>query len=248
MIARFLMVVFAGVLTVIPALAGFTNEVFIQKRIYQPFFREIGEEDLSVGPLWVDRVPVTNAQFEKFVRQNPQWSKGAAPEIVASESYLKHWSKGRVPKKIADHPVVNVSWFAARQYCESQGKRLLTVAEWEAISDAQNPKNLALILEWYGQRNSIQTVKHAAANTFGLKGMHGLIWEWVEDYSSVIIGGDSRDSNETSASMFCGSGAMKAKDPNQYATFMRFAYRSSLKANYTGAILGFRCARDLVKE
>jgi hypothetical protein len=38
---------------------------------------------------------------------------------------------------------------------------------------------------------------------------------------------------------------MKAKDPSQYATFMRIAYRSSLQANSVGGMLGFRCARSL---
>lgn len=46
-------------------------------------------------------------------------------------------------------------------------------------------------------------------------------------------------------SRFCGAGAVTAADKNDYASFMRIAFRSSLKAGYTAGSLGFRCARDV---
>ncbi|MEK6555753.1 MAG: SUMF1/EgtB/PvdO family nonheme iron enzyme, partial [Bdellovibrionota bacterium] len=142
-------------------------------------------------------------------------------------------------------PVTNVSWFVARKFCESSNKRLLTTAEWEYVSNAQDSAVLGTVLEWYGKTNdTLKPVTQAKANAFGIVGMHGLIWEWVEDYSSAIMANDSRSSNEISSAMFCGSGSLKAKDPSQYATFMRFAHRSSLKADSTGRNLGFRCVRN----
>ena len=44
--------------------------------------------------------------------------------------------------------------------------------------------------------------------------------------------------------LFCGAGAVGAKNTTEYAAFMRQALRSSLKANNTTSSLGFRCARD----
>jgi sulfatase modifying factor 1 len=44
--------------------------------------------------------------------------------------------------------------------------------------------------------------------------------------------------------LFCGSGALGASSFDDYAAFMRYAFRSSLKAHYTVPNLGFRCAQD----
>jgi formylglycine-generating enzyme required for sulfatase activity len=42
----------------------------------------------------------------------------------------------------------------------------------------------------------------------------------------------------------CGAGALSGGDPSEYATFMRFALRSSLRADFALPNLGFRCAAD----
>jgi formylglycine-generating enzyme required for sulfatase activity len=44
--------------------------------------------------------------------------------------------------------------------------------------------------------------------------------------------------------LFCGAGSVGAKDPGNFAAFMRFGFRSSLRAGYTVHNLGFRCAKD----
>lgn len=226
--------------------------VAVPAGVYAPFFRDEGEKDRKIPALWVDRYPVTNREFAAFVREHPEWKKSRVKPLFARPGYLEHWTEDDAfPVGQTDRPVTNVSWFAARKFCESREQRLLTIAEWEYVSDARDPRNLALILEWYGKNDALTDVRSAAINVFGVAGIHGLIWEWVEDFSAAIIAGDSRNSGENSKSMFCGGGALKAKDPAQYATFMRFAHRSSLKANSVGRTLGFRCANttaDLQKE
>jgi formylglycine-generating enzyme len=224
--------------------ANAAPEVMVPRALYRPFFREKDEPDRILGPIWIDREPVTNQQYREFVKRNPEWRKSQVPKIFSAPTYLQSWrSDLEFPKGSSNHPVTEITWFAARKFCEEQGKRLPTVEEWEFSADGQNPKSIELILSWYGTSNKLSNVRSAPFNSLGVRGMHGLIWEWVEDFNSVIMAGDSRDSNDTSANLFCGAGALKAKDPAQYATFMRFAYRSSLKANYTGNVLGFRCVR-----
>jgi len=56
--------------------------------------------------------------------------------------------------------------------------------------------------------------------------------------------GESRGDSSLDQNLFCGSGAAGAVDPSDYAAFMRFAFRGSLKAVYTQANLGFRCASN----
>lgn len=233
-----------------PATADERAEVTLPKGLYEPFFRDQGEREKVIGPLAMDRDAVTNADFRNFVKANPQWRRSRVKRLFADDRYLNHWTGDlNFPKGSARHPVTHVSWFAARKYCEFEGKRLPTIAEWEYAADGLDPKNLEIVLQWYGDlKAKLQNVDRAAVNSRGMRGMHGQAWEWVEDFASVIMAGDSRSSNDTDKSMFCGAGSLKAKDPAQYATFMRFAHRSSLKAAITGATLGFRCVRDLERN
>lgn len=241
--------VFAPMLGMAKESYGQGQEIFIDRATYQPFFREKGETDKVVGPLFADKTSVTNIEFLDFLKKHPQWSKSKIQPIFTDAFYLAKWSGDfEFNKEITHHPVVRVSWFVARKYCASLGKRLPTVAEWEYLSDAQNPDHLQLILDWYAQSGSeLRPVGKRKKNKFGLYDMHGLIWELVEDFSSVILRGDSRGTNENSAANFCGAGSLNAKDPTEYATFMRYAFRSSLKGAYTSDNLGFRCVRDAKK-
>jgi formylglycine-generating enzyme required for sulfatase activity len=66
----------------------------------------------------IRRAPVTNAEYAEFV-----WATGhAAPD---------HWPNGQIPPELAQHPVVNVSWYDAEAYCQWGKCRLPTQAEWE---------------------------------------------------------------------------------------------------------------------
>lgn len=217
---------------------------------YQRFYKEKDQEGLvTMSPFFVDKYPVTNRDYLEFVKKNPTWKKSATPQIFASGSYLNKWAGDlELSPGTEKNPVVFVSWFAAKKYCESLGKRLLTVNEWEYASDPANPDNTEKILAWYGRPNSmIGKVGGGSANKFGLHDMHGLVWEWVEDFSSVIIKADSRSDNDRDQNLFCGAGALGNTSPEEYTTFMRFAFRSSLKGNYVTENLGFRCGKDLKK-
>ena len=70
------------------------------------------------------------------------------------------------------------------------------------------------------------------------------MWEWVLDFNSTLISEDSRTGKDPDRLLFCGSGAVGSRDRNDYASFMRIAFRSALSPRYTTASLGFRCARD----
>lgn len=221
-------------------------EIKLPRLIYQPLFKDPGEADSIVGPLLFDKTPVTNQEFLIFVQAHPQFTRSKVASLFADVGYLAHWiSDTSFLKHHAHFPVTYVSWFVARRFCESKGKRLPTIAEWEVASDSKNLKHETEILTWYSNPGtSLREVGKTASNVFGLKDTHGLVWEWVDNFSEVIMSGDSRGGSTTD-SMFCGGAALKAKDPRRYAAFIRFAFRSSLNSKYTSANLGFRCVRDL---
>src|SRR5207248_2677743 len=82
------------------------------------------------------------------------------------------------------------------------------------------------------------------ANVYGLQDLHGLIWEWVEDASTLMVSGDSRTQGDPDRLAFCGAGALSAQDRENYPTLMRLAFLSSLDARSTARRLGFRCAAE----
>jgi len=83
------------------------------------------------------------------------------------------------------------------------------------------------------------------ANFFGVHDLHGLVWEWVDDFNTAMTTGESRADTGLERNLFCGAGAASARDLTDYPAFMRAGLRSSLRAHYTVPNVGFRCARSL---
>jgi formylglycine-generating enzyme required for sulfatase activity len=52
----------------------------------------------------IAKVPITNAQYEIYVQDT-------------GKETSSHWRGGKVPKGLENHPVVNVSWVDALDYC-----------------------------------------------------------------------------------------------------------------------------------
>lgn len=214
-----------------------------------------GIRQVRVAPFRIDRVPVSNADFARFLQQQPQWRRDAVPRVFADDQYLRHWQSATEPgAQILRQPVTRVSWFAASAYCESRGARLPTWYEWEFVAaasetraDARNDEAWRQrILNWYSTsgRDALPQVGASAANVYGVRDLHGVVWEWVDDYAGMLVAGDSREQADPDTLRFCGTGAITMEQKENYATLMRIAMLSSLQASYTTATMGFRCASD----
>lgn len=213
-----------------------------------------GQVEIAAFEL-MDR-PVTNAQFLAFVIAHPRWRRGTAPVLFAEPRYLSHWSGALSLGKaaLADQPVTQVSWFAAQAYCEALDARLPTWSEWEyaAAADAtqsdarQDPSWRERVLSWYAKPSNkpLDRVGQQTADIHGIHDLHGLVWEWVEDYSAMLVSADNREQADPDLLQFCGAGALSTDDRENYAVLMRIAMLSALEADDTTSNLGFRCARD----
>ena len=201
------------------------------------------------------RLPVTNGEFVDFVRAHPQWIRGRVAKLFADASYLGHWPTAvTIDPTQQNQPVTHVSWFAAQAYCESEQARLPSWYEFEFAAAADETRSDARsdpawrerILDWYSRPSTmtIPDVGGAQKNHYGIFDLHGLAWEWVGDYASLMISGDNRDQGDPDLLKFCGAGALSTQDRENYAILMRVALLSSLKAADTTANLGFRCARN----
>ncbi len=205
---------------------------------------------IKVNALSVMKYPVTWKEYETFMNLNPSWKKQAASKLYTDETYLE---SATVQQLSPRSPVTGVSWFAARAFCKSFDMRLPTTDEWEylaAASETERDANsnagfLDRILQWYGEprEKQLKNVGSVYKNYYGLWDMHGLVWEWVEDFNSSFVTGESREDSSFNKNMFCGGGVLTKANRENYAAFMRFAFRSSLKGQSSVWNLGFRCVR-----
>jgi formylglycine-generating enzyme required for sulfatase activity len=142
------------------------------------------QHQVKVPSFYMGKYPVTQAQWQRVMENNP--------------SYFKEDD---------NLPVENVSWDDAIEFCkklsEKTGKtyRLPSEAEWEyacragtttafAFGETINPK----IVNYDGnrpygkaakgeyRRKTIAVGSLGVANEFGLYDMHGNVWEWCQDY------------------------------------------------------------------
>ena len=232
--------------------------VLIPAGVYRPMFSGPNEaKEIAVRSFYLDILPVTVGEYLEFVRANPRWQRSHVPRTFADEGYLKDWAGDLIPgtNTTMDAPVTCVSWFTAKAFAQWKGKRLPSVAEWERAAGASatqpdgenDPAFRQQVLQWYVTPSSaLQPVRHGPANLWGARDLHGLVWEWVLDFNTEMLTGDSRaDSAGLERGLFCGAGAQRAKSAQDYPAFMRFGFRSSLQASYCVHNLGFRCAKDL---
>ena len=213
--------------------------------------------DTRLAPFALMRKPVTNAEFLIFVRANPQWRRDRVARVFAEPRYLSHWSG---PDQLGtaalpQQPVVQVSWFAAQAYCQARGARLPSWDEWEYAAAADETRRDARrdpawrerILRWYSHpsNHALPRAGLQTPNVYGVQDLHGLVWEWTEDFSSLLVAADNRNQGDADNAKFCGAGALSMDDRDNYAVLMRVAMLSSLEAHDTTLNLGFRCARAL---
>ncbi|MEO6243867.1 MAG: SUMF1/EgtB/PvdO family nonheme iron enzyme, partial [Opitutaceae bacterium] len=111
---------------------------------------------------------------------------------------------------------------------------------------ATEPGFAAAVLAWFTRPtpHPLPDAGLGRPNFFGARDLLDLVWEWVDDFNTSMVTGESRADTGLERDLFCGAGAAGARDPSDYAAFMRAGFRSSLRANYNVPNLGFRCARS----
>jgi formylglycine-generating enzyme required for sulfatase activity len=225
------------------------------------FSAEVPRHTVTIGSFYLDRYEATNAQFKKFLDKNPQWRQDRIPARYHNGNYLKQWNDNNYPKGKADHPVTNVSWYAAVAYCQWEGKRLPTEAEWEyaargGLSGATFPWGDEPVDKTRANYSGTNIggpapVGSYPANGYGLFDMAGNVWEYVADewgpYSSSpqmapVAGGDlflaGTFLNVTTRRVIRG-GSWAGAPIN-----LRVAYRDSHPPEGAQDFVGFRCAKS----
>jgi iron(II)-dependent oxidoreductase len=143
------------------------------------FDEENPERRVQLGGYFIDRYEVTNLQYKDFIDVT-----GHRPPI--------HWRNRTFPEgRLANHPVVNVSWHDAHAYAEWVGKRLPTEAEWERAARGdygfEYPWGRSCVVDNanFGNPDAKTTPvdKFAAGRSpHGVYDMSGNVGEWVNDW------------------------------------------------------------------
>ncbi len=100
----------------------------------------------------------------------------------------------------------------------SRAAGLPTWNEWEYAAAAdetrgdarQDPAWRERILGWYSRssREALPRVGMQAPNAYGVHDLHGLVWEWTEDASSLMVDSDNRTQGDPDRGKFCGAGTL----------------------------------------
>ena len=209
---------------------------------------------------YMDKYPVTNAQYKAFVDANPQWSKHDIPKKYHDVDYLKHWRSNSFPRGEADYPIVNVSWYAAMAYAQWQGKRLPTEAEWEKAArggvngkkypwgDFADPTKANY--DW--NVGETTPVGKYPPNGCDLYDMCGNVWEWCLDAYNTDFYMKSPSQNPISGantvewilSNFIDAESNRVLRGGSWripASLVRTANRNAESPSFSLNVIGFRC-------
>jgi hypothetical protein len=192
------------------------------------------KEERELREFWIDRTPVTHAEYKRFLDANP---KRSVPfrDIGSARPYNWDRKSRSFPQGKADHPVVLVTWHDAAAYAEWAGKRLPTEEEWEKAARGTDGRKYPWG-DWVeGRCNTSEAdVESTTAvgqyspdgdSPYGCVDMAGNVWEWTasehEDYhgSRVLRGGSWLGNRERA----------------------RCSYRGGFNPDDSGGSIGFRC-------
>ncbi len=206
--------------------------------------RRYHRHTMHIDAFYMDRSPVTNAQFKKFLDDAHYHPKD-------DHNFLKHWIGGTFAPGAADEPVVYVSIEDARAYAQWAGKRLPHEWEWQyagqGLGKSAYPWGNVFNLSLVAPVDRGRTLTHAepvamhpqAASPFGVQDMVGNVWQWTDEY---------RDDHTRAAVLRGGS----YYQPQGSAWYFPPTYRLDEHGKYLllspgrdrAATIGFRCVVD----
>ncbi|MEC5143902.1 SUMF1/EgtB/PvdO family nonheme iron enzyme [Chitinophaga sp. 212800010-3] len=201
------------------------------------------EHTMPVKSFYIDRYPVTNQQFRRFMDATHY-------HPVDDYNFLKDWKNGMYPAGWEQKPVTWVSLEDARAYAAWAGKRLPHEWEWQYAAQgtdgrafpwgAANPANMPptdTTREPVGPAN-VDAYPNGAS-PFGVMDLTGNIWQWTDEYTdthtrSAVLKGGSYYRPQTSNWYF-----PHAKELTRHGKYLLMSPGMD-----RAGTLGFRCIVD----
>ncbi len=163
--------------------------------------RRYHEHVMELKPFFMDKYPVTNEQFKRFLDATHYQPKDGL-------NFLKDWSGGVYPAGWAKKPVTWVSLEDARAYAAWAGKRLPREWEWQYAAQGSELRRYPWGDSWMDEdvpapdkgrkmRGPDDVDAHpGGASPFGVMDMVGNVWQWTDEYvdehtrTAILRGGE----------------------------------------------------------
>ena len=211
---------------------------------WEPSARRYHSQSLHLKPFWIDKYPVTNEEFKKFLDATHY-------HPVDDHNFLKDWALGTYPAGWERKPVTWVSLEDARAYATWAGKRLPHEWEWQYAAQGTDGRTYPWGENWAAEAvPRPDTGRDMAAasdvdshpkgvSVFGVMDMVGNVWQWTDEYVDVhtraaVLRGGSHYQPQGSRWYF--PQAYKLSEHSKYLLMAPSLDRS-------GAV-GFRCVMD----
>ncbi|HKF50015.1 MAG TPA: SUMF1/EgtB/PvdO family nonheme iron enzyme [Terracidiphilus sp.] len=206
--------------------------------------RRFHDRVLQVEPFFIDKYPVTNAEFKQFLDATHY-----SPEDKIN--FLRDWKDGNYPQGWDNRPVTWVSLEDARAYAQWAGKRLPHEWEWQLAAQGTDERAYPWGSEWIAanvptpdngrtMRGPDAVDAHPeGASPYGVMDMVGNVWQWTEEF----------EDDHTRAAIVRGGSYYQ---PQGSIWYFPEAYRNDEHGKYllmapgydrSGGI-GFRCVKD----
>jgi iron(II)-dependent oxidoreductase len=206
--------------------------------------RRFHDRLMHIKSFWIDKYPVTNAQFKKFLdttHYHPQ----------DDLNFLKDWSNGDYPSGWGNKPVTWVSLEDSRAYAAWAKKRLPHEWEWQYAAQGTDGRTYPWGSEWKADNVPVadksRTMRGAddvdahpqGASPSGVMDLVGNVWQWTEEFQDDhTVGGILRGGSyyQPQGSMWYFPQAYKL---NQHGKLLMMSPSMDRSAG-----LGFRCVQD----
>ena len=199
---------------------------------------------MKMDAFHIDRYPVTNAQYRKFVD-----AAGYRPRDA--HNFLRHWVKGAPRKGWEKKPVTWVSIEDARAYAAWAGKRLPHEWEWQYAAQGVDGRLYPWGNDWnvanMPPKSKAREMPAPAdvdahpqgASPFGVMDLVGNVWQWTDEF---------RDEHTRAAALRGGSAYLPQTShwylPQAYQLDQHGKYLLMAPAKDRSAGIGFRCVVD----
>ena len=165
-----------------------SNEVGVDVQYpWEDLPRRFHEHRMRIKPFFIDKYPVTNADFKRFLDSTHYHP---ADDL----HFLNDWKNGSFPDGWANKPVTWVSLEDARSYARWAGKRLPREWEWQYAAQGNDGRIYPWGSAWQSSavpgpdegrtmRGPDDVDAHpAGASPFGVTDLVGNVWQWTDEY------------------------------------------------------------------
>jgi formylglycine-generating enzyme required for sulfatase activity len=167
---------------------------------WEPLPRRHHDHVLDIPGFYIDRTPVTNAQYARFIA-------ASSYRPADTHNYLRDWVDGKPRRGWEDKPVTWVSIEDARAYAAWAGKRLPHEWEWQYAAQGSdgrahpwgNEADASRIPEARESRElrgpDGVNAHPRGASPFGVLDMTGNVWQWTDEFrdthtrAAIVRGG-----------------------------------------------------------